>query len=94
MKTQKSRIDELVKQKAELLFKQQKREDKINEENKKLESRIEKLKNKKFRNDVKLDDEKAETDRQVKRLNRLIDLERDYVNSLAEQEQQLRVIKR
>ena len=84
----------MVKQKAALLFRQQKREDDIKEANKRLESRINQLENKKFRNDVKLDDFKAETDRQVKRLNKLIDLERDYVNSLAEQEKEIETLKK
>ena len=87
MKTQKSRIDELVNEKERLLFKREKNKNIINEKNSKIETKIKKLENKSYRNRVASDDANAEIDRQVNKINKLIELEREYVNSLADHEQ-------
>jgi len=87
--TQKSRIDELVGDKESLLFLREKKKNKIHEANSKLETKIKRLENKAYRNKVTLDDYKAEIDRQVRKINALIELEREYVNSLADQEKNI-----
>lgn len=93
MKTQKSRIDELVNQKEKLLFKKQKNEDKTNEVNSKLGTKINKLENKAYRNRVQKEDKNALIDRELKRIRKLIELEREYVNSLVVQENKPKTIK-
>ncbi|MBQ8443750.1 MAG: hypothetical protein IJX25_00140 [Clostridia bacterium] len=84
--TQKSRIDELVAKKEELLFLKERKSNQIHEANSKLGTKIKKLENKSYRNKVVLDDFKADIDRQVRKINALIELEREYVNTLADQE--------
>lgn len=86
MKTQKSRIDELVAEKERLLFLKEKNTNKVHEANSRLGTKIKRLENKSFRNKVALDDFSADINRQVKKINSLIELEREYVNSLADQE--------
>lgn len=83
MKKQNSKIDELVNEKARLLFIKEKNDNKMHEKNSAIETQIKKLENKSYRNKVATDAANADIDRQVNKLNKLIELERDYVNSLA-----------
>lgn len=94
MKTQNSRIDELVSEKESLLFKKEKNQNKMHEKNSKIETQIKRLENKSYRNKVSTDDANANIDRQVNKINKLIELEREYVNSLADQEQKPKQIKK
>ena len=94
MKTQNSRIDELVNEKERLLFIKEKNTNTMHEKNSKIETQIKKLENKSYRNKVSTDDANAVIDRQVNKINKLIELEREYVNSLADHEQKPKQIKK
>lgn len=87
MKTEKSRIDELVNEKEKLLFRKERNTNSMHEKNSKIGTKIKKLENKSYRNKVATDDANAVIDRQVNKINKLIELEREYVNSLADSEQ-------
>lgn len=87
MKTEKSRIDELVNEKEKLLFRKERNTNLMHEKNSKIGTKIKKLENKSYRNKVATDDANAVIDRQVNKINKLIELEREYVNSLADSEQ-------
>lgn len=89
----KSRIDELVSEKERLLFQKEKNTNKIHEANSKIETKIKKLENKAYRNKVATDDANAVIDRQINKINKLIELEREYVNSLADHEQKPKTFK-
>lgn len=94
MKAQNSRIDELVNEKERLLFRKEKNTNSMHEKNSKIETQIKKLENKSYRNKVATDDANAAIDRQVNKINKLIELEREYVNSLADHEQKPKTTKK
>ena len=94
MKTQNSRIDELVNEKERLIFIKEKNTNIMHEKNSKIETQIKKLENKSYRNKVSTDDANAAIDRQVNKINKLIELEREYVNSLADHEQKPKQVKK
>lgn len=94
MKDIKSKIDALVNQKERLLYKREKNENLMHEENSKIETKIKKLENKTYRKKVATDSANAEIDRQVNKINKLIELEREYVNSIADNEQKPKSIKK
>lgn len=83
MRNQTSKIDELVKQKEALLLKREKNENRMHEKNSVIETQIKKLENKTYRNKVSTDAANADIDRQVNKINKLIELEKEYVNSIA-----------
>ena len=83
MRNQTSKIDELVNQKEALLFKREKNENRMHERNSAIETQIKKLENKTYRNKVATDAANADIDRQVNKINKLIELEKEYVNSIA-----------
>lgn len=93
-KIETSRIDELVKQKEALIYQRQTNEDRMHEKNSKLGTKIKKLENISYRNKVKCDDANAEIDREVKRINKLIELEREHANEVADFEQKPKTIKK
>lgn len=94
MKDIKSKIDALVNQKERLLYKREKNENLMHEENSKIETKIKKLENKTYRKKVATDSANAEIYRQVNKINKLIELEREYVNSIADNEQNPKSIKK
>lgn len=94
IKTKRIGIDELVKQKEAYLYERQCNEDAMHEKNSKLETKIKKLENKAFRNKVECDDRNNEIDREVKRINKLIELEREHANAIADQEQKPKLLKK
>ena len=81
-----SRIEELVKQKEALNALKQFNEDRKNEINSKYEIKIDKYRNKAFKIKGKCDNANCEIARELKRIDKLIELEREQANSIADME--------
>ena len=76
----------LVKLKERLLYERQRNEDRKDEKNSKLETKIKKIENKSYNNKVKCDNANAEINRELKRVGKLIELEREHANQIANSE--------
>ncbi len=77
-----SKIDELVREKETFIIKKQRLEDRLQEENSKIETRIKTLENKAYRKKVGTDTLLASIDRALNKIDKLIELEKEYVCSL------------
>ena len=86
MKSNKSKIDELVNLRESLKIKRQKVMDSMHEKNSAIETQIKKLENKTYHYKVEADAEVADIDRQIVKLTKLIKLEKEYVCSFGEDE--------
>ena len=78
----KNKIDELVSRREQLLIKKQQKKDKMFEQNSIITTKIKKLENLSYRKKDKTDAEVAEIEREINKTERLIEIEKDYVNSL------------
>lgn len=86
MKIFKSKIDKLASNKRSLLIKQQNIKDRMHERNSAIETKLKKLENKaQFLKEV-ADKQCIEIDRQLQKINRDIESEQIYVNSVADAE--------
>ena len=86
MKIFKSKIDKLASNKRSLLIKQQNIKDRMHEKNSAIETKLKKLENKaQFLKEV-ADKQCIEIDRQLQKINRDIESEQIYVNSVADAE--------
>ena len=77
-----SKIDKLVKYHANLKLKKQQVEDRINQKNSAIETKIKKLEDKAYNNRLEKDRKVAEFDRLIKKTARDVESEREYVNSV------------
>lgn len=93
-KIQTSRIDELVKQKEALISQKQFNTNKKNEINSKYGIKIKKLENKSFKIQEQCDNANYEIDRELRRIAKLIELEREHANSVADLEKKPESLKK
>ena len=77
-----NKIDILLKEKEELNFQKEKNNNRVNEINSKLETRMKKLENKAYRNRIQADDKNTRIDRRLDMVEQLIQLERKYANKM------------
>ncbi len=77
-----NKIDELVTKRENLLIKKQRKIDRMFEQNSIITTKIKKLENLSYRKKDQTDADVAEIDREINKTERLIEIERDYVNSL------------
>ena len=77
-----NKIDTLLKEKEELNFQKEKNNNRVNEINSKLETRMKKLENKAYRNRIQADDKNTRIDRRLDMVEQLIQLERKYANKM------------
>lgn len=78
----KSKIDKLVDKQAELENSKQKVRDRQNEANSKIETKVNALTQKAYRNKDRADSKIAEIDRQIEKNKKLINVEVDYAKSI------------
>lgn len=83
MKIFRSKIDKLADSKRRLIIRKQRIQDKMHEKNSAIETKLKKLENKsQFLKEV-ADKQRGEIDRRVQRINRAIESEQIYVQSVA-----------
>jgi len=83
MKIFRSKIDKLADSKRRLIIRKQRIQDKMHEKNSAIETKLKKLENKsQFLKEV-ADKQRVEIDRRVQRINRAIESEQIYVQSVA-----------
>lgn len=78
----KSKIEKKVEEHARLLIERQKVKSNVFTENSKLETKIKKLEYSAFLNKQRADKEISEIDRKLRKLEKDIDNEKEYINSL------------
>ena len=88
MKLFKSKIDKLASEKRHLKIKKQSIQDKMHEKNSAIETKLAKLENKAQNNKEIADKQCIEIDRQLQKINRDIESEQIYVNSVADAEKE------
>lgn len=84
----KSKIDRLASQKRGLKIQKQNIQDRMHEKNSALETKIKKLENKAFFLKEVADKQCVEIDRKLQKINRDIESEQIYVNSVADAEKE------
>ena len=83
MKIFRSKIDKLADSRRRLIIRKQRIQDKMHEKNSAIETKLKKLENKsQFLKEV-ADKQRVEIDRRVQRINRAIESEQIYVQSVA-----------
>lgn len=80
----KNKIDRMVNKKAKLELRKQKIEDKKNEINSAIETKLKKLDNLAWRNKQNATNQIAEIEREIKKLKQLIKVEKEYVAKINE----------
>lgn len=89
MKLFKSKIDKLASEKRHLKIKQQNIKDRMHEKNSAIETKLAKLENKTQYLKEVADKQCVEIDRQLQKINRDIESEQIYVNSVADAEKEV-----
>lgn len=86
MKKQKSTIEQLEMRRARLLILKQSKKDKMEEANSKAETKIKVIENRAYRKKVKNDTELAEIDRELNKIVKLIEVEKQCANEMTKKE--------
>jgi DNA repair ATPase RecN len=94
IKKQTNRIDELVKQKEALLSQKEFNTNKKNEINARYGIKIKRLENKCFKVQEQCDNDNYEIDRELRRIAKMIELEREHANSVADLEKKPEFLKK
>lgn len=81
----KNKIEELTRQNARLLVKKQKVQDRQNEENSRIETKIRELENLAYRNKKIADDKVAGIDRLVAKNTKVMKLEAEFYNKITKE---------
>lgn len=88
MKIFRSKIDKLANQKRSLKIKKQNIKDRMHEKNSAIETKLKKLENKAFFLKEVADKQCVEIDRKLQKINRDIESEQIYTNSVADAEKE------
>lgn len=88
MKLFRSKIDKLANQKRSLKIKKQNIKDRMHERNSAIETKLKKLENKAFFLKEVADKQCVEIDRKLQKINRDIESEQIYTNSVADAEKE------